>query len=59
MKCVVCFEHETAGSLLCKLCGESYDRDLYRDDTVASAVLWAARRARRFERARKERRRKR
>jgi hypothetical protein len=35
------------------LCGHSYDRDLRGDDTVAAAVVWAAKRARRFERARK------
>jgi len=56
MKCVVCFEAQAVGCLFCKTCGESYDRDARRDNTVAAAVRWAAKRARRFERQRTIRR---
>lgn len=53
--CVICAERPADGGFLCRLCARSYDRDLGRDGSVAAALIWAARRARRFERARRTR----
>lgn len=52
--CCVCMKNPREGSLLCRSCGKSYDQDREMGDcTVAGIVIWAAKRARRFERARK------
>lgn len=45
--CVVCRKRR-ASMLLCDPCGRSYDRDLKRNMTLAGAIEWAAKRARRF-----------
>lgn len=37
---------------LCALCQRSYDRALAKDQTIMGAIVWAAQRARRAERAR-------
>jgi hypothetical protein len=51
--CVICLKRPRIGSLLCDVCGRSYDRDLrIGDGTIAGAIRWAARRARFFERRR-------
>lgn len=50
--CIVCYERERAGTLFCKTCGESYDRDANKDTSIAAVLKWAARRARMFERRR-------
>lgn len=61
IKCVVCDERPVGGSkvslgrrvgLFCNRCGRSWDRDAEQDCTMAAAVVWAAVRARRFERRR-------
>lgn len=50
MKCVVCMEREAPSfAVLCHPCGKSY-RQI--DFTMAAVIEWAAKRARRFERAR-------
>lgn len=52
MKCVICQE-PAVGSLFCKRCGRSYDRDVDKGEcTIAAAIRWAANRTRRFERKR-------
>lgn len=53
--CVVCGERPRTGALFCAACARSWDRDAARDTTFAGAVLWAARRARWFERRRRQR----
>lgn len=52
LSCVVCAERPRAGALFCAACARSWDRDAEKDATIAAAVAWAARRARRFERRR-------
>lgn len=54
--CVVCMERPRKGLLMCEPCGRSWDRDAAKDTTMRGAVVWAARRARRFEKRRGERR---
>lgn len=49
MKCVVCAEREAPFLLLCRQCHRSL-RQL--DYSTVSSIEWAAKRARRFERAR-------
>jgi hypothetical protein len=51
MNCVICLERPGTG-LLCKPCGQSYDRVHARDVTMFAALTWAATRARFFERRR-------
>lgn len=51
--CVVCGERPRTGALFCGPCGRSWDRDASKDASIAAAVLWAARRARWFERRRR------
>jgi len=55
VKCAVCLENESVEAIFCAACARSWDRDAKRDLTIWAAVRWAARRARRFERMRKER----
>jgi len=51
--CIVCRERPRHGCLFCEVCARSYDRALREgDETVATVLEWAARRARRFERNR-------
>ncbi len=50
MKCVVCNEAES-GLFMCERCKESFDESRAGAD-AASAVEWAAKRARGFERRR-------
>ena len=51
--CIICLERDRErGSFMCAECGRSYDRSAFRDDSIAEALRWAAKRARRFERAR-------
>ena len=51
-KCVVCAERMKTGTLMCNICGRSYDKSAYEDTTIAAAIVWAAERARRFEKTR-------
>jgi len=51
-KCVICVERPRAVSLFCVVCGKSYDRSVEKDTSIAAALIWAAQRARQFERAR-------
>jgi hypothetical protein len=53
MSCVVCGRH-VSEARMCSLCTRSYDRDLNRTGggDVIGAIIWAANRARRFERQR-------
>jgi hypothetical protein len=53
MRCVVCLDRLMVGYLMCDPCGLSYERALERDNTVHDCIRWAAERARRFERKRK------
>lgn len=55
--CAICQQRTCKGSM-CKLCGKSYDRDLPNNEKlgVMGAILWAARRARFFERRRRKKR---
>ena len=53
--CSVCLERPAKGSYLCEPCGRSYDRYAHRYSDVAYALRWAAKRARRYERRRQER----
>ena len=51
--CVVCLR---PGASMCALCCRSYDRSAHAEDSVLEAMLWAAKRARRFaSRARQKR----
>lgn len=50
--CLVCEKRRRAGHLLCGPCGRSYDRVRDKDVTVGAAIVWAARRARRFAKER-------
>ncbi len=53
--CVICQERPSASvNHMCKQCGKSYDRCAFSDVTVWCAMTWAAKRARRFERARRK-----
>lgn len=52
MKCLVCGEAQTNRGSMCSSCGRSYDRYSFKDSSVMSALIWAAKRARRFERKR-------
>lgn len=38
---------------MCEDCGESYDRYAFRDVSVMGAIIWAARRSRRYDRLRR------
>lgn len=50
MKCVVCVEREAPSfSMLCHPCTRSYRQT---DFSMTAVIEWAAKRARRFERAR-------
>lgn len=48
-KCVVCHERPMDGVLLCTQCSKAYDRRAHGDGSIAAAIEWAAKRARRFE----------
>lgn len=54
--CVVCMERPVsiADARICIVCNKSYDADLKRDSTILGVILWAAKRARNFERKRKQ-----
>jgi hypothetical protein len=52
-RCPICGERRPGG-LMCSVCSRSYDRDAHQDGTVFEAMLWAAERARRFERRRQK-----
>lgn len=52
-QCPVCLEISTGGRM-CALCGKSYDQyAFWADSSVMGAIIWAAKRARRFERSRR------
>jgi len=55
--CVVCMERPRSGSVFCEACRKSWEQDAEKDETLAAAIIWTAKRARKFERARKERKR--
>lgn len=50
--CIVCQARpvQQCRSMMCVLCGRSYDRALATDTTIAGMIRWAVERARRFER---------
>lgn len=51
--CLVCCAPKSVVAWgLCALCQRSYDRALGKDQTIMGAIVWAAQRARRAERAR-------
>lgn len=50
--CVICYERKKCGGNLCTVCGKSYDRNAHNEGTVLEAMVWAAKRARWFERKR-------
>ena len=50
-RCSICNYYETRGGM-CGPCCRSYDRFAFSDVSVRSAIVWAARRARRFEQRR-------
>jgi predicted amidophosphoribosyltransferase len=50
--CGICGEPCQRVTEMCDACGRSYDRTAHRDGSIIEALLWAARRARRFERKR-------
>jgi hypothetical protein len=50
VRCDVC--GEVRGVPFCELCGRSYDRHAHSDGSVMTAMVWAPRRARRFEQRR-------
>lgn len=54
-RCDVCGEPREAN--FCRTCAKSYDRYTFKDVTVMAAIVWAARRARRFEQRREAARR--
>lgn len=47
--CVVCTAALGRGTALCAACCRSYDRNGEGDGSVLAAIVWAAKRARRFE----------
>lgn len=47
-KCVVCNLDQRNGLLMCRRCRRSYDRMVKTNCDVASVLVWAAKRARRF-----------
>jgi hypothetical protein len=50
--CFIC-ETPDDGTCICDRCARAYDRATKNDDgTIVAAMIWAARRARKFERAR-------
>lgn len=53
-RCEVCGERP-AGAGMCKLCHKSYMRYAFDTGAVIDVVIWAARRARRFEQRRAKR----
>ena len=53
MKCIICEETRESGQvMMCRACCRSYDRFAHQEGSVMEALAWAARRARRSERAR-------
>jgi hypothetical protein len=50
--CIICLR-PTKRSQFCRLCCRSYDRYSFEDASVCGAIEWAAKRARRFEKARR------
>ena len=52
--CIVCNEQTGSSrpSLLCNRCTRSLDRAQSKDMTIYTVIVWAAKRARAFERAR-------
>ena len=50
-RCSICNYYETRGGM-CGPCCRSYDRYAFGDVSVRTAIVWAARRARRFEQRR-------
>ena len=53
-KCVVCFEREPVGiGNLCTACGKHYDKHGEGDSSIIAVIIWAAERARSFERRRR------
>ena len=53
-RCIVCMERPLSGFIFCDKCRKSWDRDAEKDETFAAAIIWAAKRARKYERARKK-----
>ena len=52
--CFVCFEREPrAGTTMCRQCCRSYDEAQRKSCDVLSVLIWAAERARWFEKRRK------
>lgn len=52
MKCGICNLRLAGSGRFCSVCGRAYDRNAHNDGTVMEALLWAAKRARFFERKR-------
>lgn len=50
--CKVCQERPITDHLMCEPCGKSYDRYAFDTGSIADVIIWAAKRARRFERKR-------
>lgn len=51
--CAICHQLPARGRFgMCETCGVSYDRVAHRDGSVIEAMVWAAKRARHFERKR-------
>lgn len=44
-KCEICHDELEKDELMCKSCCRSYDRYSFKDCSVYSAIVWAARRA--------------
>ena len=51
--CIVCDSRERVGLLFCNPCNRSFDEAWSVECTIATAVAWAAKRARTFERKRR------
>jgi len=52
-RCEICWdEPEAKNDYLCKRCGKDYDKHAVDLESMREMLTWAARRARRFERAR-------
>ncbi len=53
MVCIICGVDRCSRGSMCRQCGASYDGRSQGDASVLEAMKWAAKRARRFERARR------
>lgn len=53
--CLICRNPRKKSGDMCAPCAKSYDRTAHRDGSVMEAMVWAANRARRFERQRQKR----